>query len=287
MEFISNLGITLISGAILGNIYGLMALGLTLIYGIGNIFNFTHGAFFIWGAYLAWFLVTKLQLNMFLSILISVCGLFVFGLIWEKWVLKPKRQDFVSIITIGLGLMMILDSMAHYLFDPTKKAFPALVEGNVNLFFVTRSLNELLNFLTAMAILVILWFFFSRTRLGKAIRAVSEDHVGASIIGINVDKIYTMSFAMGIGLAGLSGILLAPEVYISTEAGGDALLKAVIIVILGGLGSVKGSMFAAFILGMIESAVSMYVGMFWVLPSWFFIMVFILALRPRGLYGTR
>ncbi len=287
MEFINSLGITIISGAILGNIYALMALGLTLIYGIGNIFNFTHGAFFIWGAYLAWFLITKLQLNMFLSILISVCCLFVFGLIWEKWVLKPKRQDFVSIITIGLGLMMILDSMAHYLFDPTKKGFPALVEGNVNLFFVTRSLNEIVDFLIAMAILFTLWFFFSKTRIGMAIRAVSENHVGASIIGINVDKIYTVSFAIGIALAGLSGILLAPQVYISTEAGGDALLKAVIIVILGGLGSVKGSMYAAFILGLIESAISMYVGMFWVLPSWFFIMVLILALRPRGLYGTR
>lgn len=287
MEFINNLGITIISGTILGNIYGLMALGLTLIYGIGNIFNFTHGAFFIWGAYLAWFLITQVHLNMFLSILLSVSCLFLFGLIWEKWVLKPKRQDFVSIITIGLGLMMILDSMAHYLFDPTKKALPPLVEGNVDLFFVTRGMNEVVDFLIAMGILFMLWFFFAKTRLGMAIRAVSENNIGASIIGIDVDKIYTLSFAIGISLAGLSGILLAPEVYISTEVGGDALLKAVIIVILGGLGSVKGSMYAAFILGMIESAISMYVGMFWVLPSWFFIMVLILAIRPRGLYGTR
>jgi branched-chain amino acid transport system permease protein len=287
MEFINSLAITLISGTILGTIYALMSLGLTLIYGIGNLFNFAHGAFLVWGAYLTWYLSTKLHLNMLLSIGISIVLLFLFGLVWERWALRPKRKNFVSIVTIGLGLMMILDSMAHYAFDPTKKALPPLLEGNVNLFFVTRSVSEVLNLFIALGILIFLWLFFSKTRTGMAIRAVAEDNVGAAIIGIDIDRIYTLSFGIGIALAGLAGILLAPEVYISTAAGGDALLKAIIIVILGGLGSVKGSMYAALILGVMESAVSMYVGMFWVLPSWFFVMVLILAVKPRGLYGTR
>jgi len=287
MEIVNSLAITLISGGLLGTIYALMSLGLTLIYGIGNLFNFAHGSLLIWGAYLTWFFSTKLQLNMLLSIVLSVALLFLFGLVWEKLALRPKRKNFVSIVTIGLGLMMILDSMAQYLFDPTKKALPPIIEGNVNLSFVTRSASEILNFFIAVGILITLWLFFSRTRLGMAIRAVAEDNIGAAIIGIDIDKIYTLSFGIGIALAGLSGILLAPEVYISTAAGGDALLKAIIIVILGGLGSVKGSMYAALILGIMESAISMYVGMFWVLPSWFFVMVFILAIRPKGLYGTR
>lgn len=287
MDFLNSFVITLISGIILGTLYALMSLGLTLIYGIGNLFNFAHGSLLIWGAYLAWFLSTKLHMNMLLSILLSILALFIFGLVWEKLALRPKRKNFVSIVTIGLGLMMILDSMAHYLFDPTKKALSPLIEGNVNLFFVTRSASEILNFFIALGILLALWLFFSKTRIGMAIRAVAEDFVGASIIGIDIDRIYTLSFGIGIALAGLSGILLAPEVYISTAAGGDALLKAIIIVILGGLGSVKGSMYAALILGVMESAISMYVGMFWVLPSWFFVMVFILAVKPRGLYGTR
>jgi branched-chain amino acid transport system permease protein len=264
-----------------------MSLGLTLIYGIGNIFNFAHGAFFIWGAYLTWFFTTKLHINMLLAIIMALLLLFLFGLIWERLALKPKRQSFVSVVTIGLGLMMIMDGMAHYCFDPTKKALPPIIAGNVNLFFVTRSMNEIVNFFVALAILIVLWLFFAKTRIGMAIRAVSEDNIGASIIGIGIDKIYTLSFGIGVALTGLSGVLLAPQVYISTAAGGDALLKAIIIVILGGLGSVKGSMYAAIILGIMESAISMYVGMFWVLPSWFFIMLIILAIRPRGLYGTR
>ena len=287
MEIVNSLAITLISGGLLGTLYALMSLGLTLIYGIGNLFNFAHGSLLIWGAYLTWFFSTKLQLNMLLSIVLSVVLLFLFGLVWEKLALRPKRKNFVSIVTIGLGLMMILDSMAHYLFDPTKKALPPIIAGNVNLTFVTRSASEILNFFIAVGILITLWLFFSKTRIGMAIRAVAEDNIGAAIIGIDIDKIYTLSFGIGIALAGLSGILLAPEVYISTAAGGDALLKAIIIVILGGLGSVKGSMYAALILGIMESAISMYVGMFWVLPSWFFVMVFILAIRPKGLYGTR
>jgi len=264
-----------------------MSLGLTLIYGIGNIFNFAHGAFFIWGAYLTWFFTTKLHINMLLAIILALLLLFLFGLIWERLALKPKRQNFVNIVTIGLGLMMIMDGMAHYCFDPTIKALPPIIAGNVNLFFVTRSMNEIVNFFVALAILIVLWLFFAKTRTGMAIRAVSEDNIGASIIGIGIDKIYTLSFGIGVALTGLSGVLLAPQVYISTAAGGDALLKAIIIVILGGLGSVKGSMYAAIILGIMESAISMYVGMFWVLPSWFFIMLIILAIRPRGLYGTR
>jgi branched-chain amino acid transport system permease protein len=226
-------------------------------------------------------------MNMLLSIGLSILSLFVFGLFWEKLALRSKRKNFVSVVTIGLGLMMILDSMAHYLFDPTKKALPPLIEGNVDLFFVTRGGSEILNFFIALGILLVLWLFFSKTRIGMAIRAVAEDFVGASIIGIDIDRIYTLSFGIGIALAALSGILLAPEVYISTAAGGDALLKAIIIVILGGLGSVKGSMYASLILGVMESAISMYVGMFWVLPSWFFVMLLILSVRPRGLYGTR
>lgn len=287
MDFLNSLAVTLISAIILGTIYGLMSLGLTLIYGIGNIFNFAHGAFFIWGAYLTWFFTTKLHINMLLAIILALLLLFLFGLIWERLALKPKRQNFVNIVTIGLGLMMIMDGMAHYCFDPTIKALPPIIAGNVNLFFVTRSMNEIVNFFVALAILIVLWLFFAKTRTGMAIRAVSEDNIGASIIGIGIDKIYTLSFGIGVALTGLSGVLLAPQVYISTAAGGDALLKAIIIVILGGLGSVKGSMYAAIILGIMESAISMYVGMFWVLPSWFFIMLIILAIRPRGLYGTR
>lgn len=287
MDFIYSIAITLISGVILGTIYALMSLGLTLIYGIGNIFNLAHGSFFIWGAYLAWFFNAKLHINLILGLLLSICILFFFGLVWERVALKPKRKDFVSVITVSLGLMMIMDSMAHFCFGPTKKALPPIVSGNINLFFVTRSMNEILNFFVALAILIALWVFFSKSRVGMAIRAVSEDNVGASIIGIDIDKIYNLSFGIGVAVAGLSGILLAPEIYISTAAGGDALLKAIIIVILGGLGNIKGSMYAALILGIMESAVSMYIGMFWVLPSWFFLMLTILAVRPRGLYGVR
>jgi len=272
---------------ILGTIYALMSLGLTLIYGISNVFNFAHGALFIWGAYLTWFLTTKLNLNLIVSAVISIVCLFFFGIFWEALFLRPKRKEFVSVITICLGLMMILDSLAHVFFGPTQKGLPALMQGNVNLYFVTRSVNEVVNFFIAIIILGGLWWFLSKSRTGMAIRAVAEDNVGASIIGIDTNKIYTLCFGIGVALASLSGILLAPEIYISTAAGGDALLKAVIIVILGGLGSTKGSMYAALILGILESAVSMYIGMFWVLPSWFFIMLVILAVRPRGIYGVR
>ena len=287
MSLIDSLAITLISGVILGTIYALMSLGLTLIYGISNVFNLAHGALFIWGAYLTWFLTAKVNLNLIVSAIISIVVLFFFGIFWERVFLRSKRSELVSVITICLGLMMILDSLAHVFFGPTQKSLPALVPGNVDLYFVTRSMNEVFNFFLAIIILGGLWWFLSKSRLGMAIRAVAEDNVGASIIGIDTNKIYALCFGIGVALAALSGILLAPEIYISTAAGGDALLKAIIIVILGGLGSAKGSLYAALMLGILESAVSMYIGMFWVLPSWFFVMLLILAVRPRGIYGVR
>lgn len=287
MEIINGLAITIISGITFGTIYILMSLGFTLIFGIGNIFNFAHGACFIWGAYLTWFFTTKIHLNMFFAIILALVLLFIFGFFWERFAIKPIRQDFGNVLIVGLGLMMILNSMADYLFDPRPKALPPLVTGSVNLFFLKGSLNDLINLLIILGILIFLWTFFSKTRVGLAIRAVSEDNIGSAVVGINIDKVYRLTFAIGITLAGISGILLAPKIFIHTNAGGDALVKAIIIVVFGGLGNIKGTLYGALILGIVESAVSMYFGMFWVLPFWFFILLILLTVRPRGLYGIR
>ena len=279
----------IISGIILGSLYAVMSMGLTLIYGVGRIFNFAHGAFVLWGGYFAWFLTEKWHMNYALSILIAVVLLFVIGFIIDRLLLSPLRDKpsfGINAIIVTLGLAILMSNAGDVVFGTRFKRIDKLFDGLVRLGDFTITYHDIATMFIAVIILILLELFLRRTTMGTAIRALSQDPVGVQIVGINLNQLFSFTFGLTAALAGISGILLAPRFFITPVVGWETLFKAVIIVIFGGLGSINGTLVSAFVFGLLEAFVSTYIGMFWVSPMWFILLIVVLFVRPRGLFGT-
>lgn len=278
------------SGLVLGSLYAVMSMGLTLIYGVGRLFNFAHGAFLIWGAYLTWFFYERLHINYLVSILLSIVTLFVISFVIDRIMLLPLRKkpeyDYgITGLLVTLGLAIALSHAGDLVFGTRIKTIPKLSDGFLRIGVFTMPHHDIAIMGFSIAILIALELFLIKTSFGTALRAVSQDHVGAKLVGINLDRLYSFTFSLSVALAGISGILLAPKLFIAPFVGWEALFKAVVIVIFGGLGSIKGTLISAFLLGTLEGFVAMYIGMFYVQPIWFVLLVTVLYLRPRGLFG--
>lgn len=280
----------LISGSRLSAIYALMALGFTLVYGVGKIFNYAHGAFFTWGAYIAWILIFGAgHLPHGIAFIIAIPIMFFFGLGFEKVVIYPlrRRPDWrFTVFIVTLGAALLLDSAALVSFGPRYKSLPLLVEGvfNVGGFIISR--HDTLLLVIAVAIVIILGLFLRKTRLGTVMRAVSQDTLGAQIVGIPIDKVFGYTFGISAALAAVGGLLLVPRTMLFPVVGWEVLIKAIVVVVFGGLGSIKGTIVAAFILGMIEVFVAYHIGAVWGLPLFLVVLWIVLAIRPRGLFGS-
>jgi len=284
------LGNLLITGVTLGAVYAVMALGLTFVYGVTKIFNFAQGAFFTWGAYIAWMLSSGyLHLPYAAVVIITILIMFLFGLGYERAIMYPLRRfpqwDFTTMI-VTLGSALLLDNLALVIFGAGMKTLPHLVEGSFNpgAFLITR--HDVVILVAAIAIMVILTLFLGKTREGMAMRGVSQDTVGAQIVGIPINRVFSYTFAIAAVLAGISGILLAPKILIYPTVGWTVFIRAFVVMTLGGLGSIKGAVIAAFILAMIEVFATFYIGGIWGLPIFIVVLVIVLTVRPRGLFGT-
>ena len=280
----------LISGVALGSVYLVMSIGMTLVYGVSRIFNFAYGSFFMWGAYFAWLLcVGFLRLNYAMVFMIAIPIMFLFGLIIERVVIRPlrRRADWEMIICFStLGLAIFLDNTALVVFGPHVKSLPLLFEGSINVGGLIISTHEIAMLLVAISIVIILGLFLRKTRQGMAMRAVAQDTAGAQIVGIPINRVFGYTFAISAVLVGISGILLAPKYFMSPLGGWEILVKAFVIVAFGGLGSIKGTLYGAFILGVVEALVAWQFGVMWVMVFWFSVMLGVLTVRPMGLFGT-
>jgi branched-chain amino acid transport system permease protein len=274
----------LIGGVTLGSSYAVMAIGMSLVYGVSKVFNFAYGSFFIWGAYFAWLLISAyagISYPATFAIVISI--MFGFGLLAERFIISPlrRRADWqVTTMMITLGLALFLDNTALVTFGPLG------FKGNINLGGMTTSVHEIGVLVFAVSIMIGLELFLTKTRMGLAMRAVAQDMVGAQIVGISAHRMFGYAFAIAVTLAGVAGILLSPKYFIFPLAGWDILVKAWVIVVLGGLGSIRGTLYSAFILGVAEAIVCWQFGGMWVMVFWFSILLGILTVRPGGLFGT-
>jgi len=281
----------LISGFTIGTVYYLVAVGFTLVYGVGRVLNYSYGSFFTWGAYLAWVVaVGYLQLNYVLVFLIVLPLMFFFGVAVDQLLVRPLRSrpefDF-SVLLATLGLAVFLDNLVLVVFGPRSKSLPPFAEGSLTVFGFTIGLQLLAMFVFAVLVAVGLGLFLARTRLGMSMRAVAQDPTGARIVGIPMYRVFAITFGISAALAGAGGILLAPRFFMSPLGGWTFLVKALIIVIAGGLGSLRGTLYAAFLLGMLEAIVGWKAGLLWVMPFWFIVLFLILLIRPAGLFGAR
>lgn len=280
----------LLDGLTIGSVYALIALGLSLVFGVTRTFNFAHGSFFTWGAYAAWSLPHLLgrQFGYPVIFLIVIPELFLLGWIFERIIVRPIRRSsnwIIMVMLTTLASALILDTTALVVFGPLTKRLPPLVEGAVQFGGFAISKNDLTIFIIAVGIITLLTVYLNYTRQGTAMRAVAQDITGANMVGVYVDKVFGYSLGISAVLAGIAGILLAPKYFISPMGGWTPYIKSFIIVFLGGLGSFKGTVTAAFMLGIIEAMVVLYISTVWVMPVWFIVLIGILVFRPKGLFG--
>ena len=289
MDLLRQIAEVVISGLANGSVYAVMSVGLTLVYGVARVFNWAYGSFYTWAAYFAFLLFMLFPRMNYLLVIISVAVImFVFGLLAERVVIRPllARPDWqITTMLTTLGLALFLDNSIVAAFGPRTKTLPPLFEGHVTLGTLTVSIRDIGVLLIAISVIVALEFFLAKTRQGMVIRATSQDTLGAQIVGIPVKRIFSLTFAISAVLVGISSILLVTKYFMSPLGGWDILIRAFIIVAFGGLGSVRGTFYAAFILGLVEAFVGWLVGFQWVMVIWFAVLLVILAVRPQGLAG--
>lgn len=282
------LAAAIVSGIVLGSLYALMASGLSIIWTTIGVFNFAHGALMMIGAFVAWTVSEGAGLGLLPGLICGVLVAAVLGVLIEYLLVRPfYGQPNMLLITVmtTLAAMIVLEKAALLIWGPRLKQLPRLLEGDVSLPGTTISAHELLIIFIAPVILLLLWFFTSRTSTGRSLRAVGQNQDAAAMIGINVSTTFALTFALGAALAALSGILLGGIRFVTPNLGVEPLVKAMIVVIFGGLGSLGATVGAAFVIGMAEALLVLTIGLYWTPFVLFAGLILVLVFRPNGLFG--
>lgn len=279
----------LVNGLVLGATYALLGIGLTLIFGIMRVVNFAHGELYALGAYMAFAVVTILKLNFFYALIIAGAVGFSFGAVVEYVLLRRRNLASIDeVMLIMIGAMIIMQNTELLIWGGVAKVVPSpfsqdpLVFGEVSV-----SPIRLFVLVTAVLLLVVFYFMIERSRLGMAMRATFQDRDAARIVGVNVSRIYTLTFALGSGMAAIAGALLSPIFVVSPTMGDLSSLKAFAIVILGGLGNLGGAAIGGFALALIEEFGAGYVSTAYRDALGFLVILFVMVFRPSGLFSAK
>jgi branched-chain amino acid transport system permease protein len=279
----------LVNGMMFGAIYALVALGLTLIYGVLHIINFAHGAMLMLALYAAFFLFRFAGIDPYLALVIVVPGAFAFGYAIYRWGIgKLAHGKDQNILLITLGLAIIFENSALFLFtaDQQNIDVPYAYES-LDLGFVLVALPKAISFGASLAICLLLWALMSNTDMGKAIRAVAKERQGARLVGINVEHIFAVSYGIGIACLGAAGCLLLPSFYVDPYTGNVFVIIAFTVVVLGGMGSFVGALVGGFIIGVVESVGGLFLGESLGQIGISLIFILILLFRPTGIFGSK
>ena len=288
MDFFHQLIQQLINGVSLGSIYALIALGYTMIYGIIKLINFAHGDIYMVGAYIGFFAVTFGNMPILPALLISMAVTACLGMLVEKLAYKPLRHaPRISILITAIGVSFFLEYVSMYFVTPTPRTFPNVIENiSFNLAGFVVNGQQLLIFSITIILMAILTYIVQKTKLGKAMRAASFDTETAQLMGVDSDKIISMTFCIGSALAAAAGVLVG--VYYNTI---DPLmgimpgLKAFVAAVLGGIGILPGAVVGGIILGVIEALVSGFISSTFRDAAAFAILILVLLIKPSGLFG--
>ena len=286
---------TLISGILLGGLYALIGIGMTIIMGVMKIINLAHGELMMVAMYIAYVLFSLFHMDPYLSVFIAAPALFLLGIAIQKYLINPvlKVESILPenqvILTVGIG--MVLANIATFIFKSDYRQTP--VDYATKAWYLSDiwektpielslSMPWSVSFVIAVLITACLWFFLAKTDTGKSIRATAQDRDAALLMGVNVDKMRVITFGLGSSLVGAAGCLFIPIYYIYPDIGGQFTLIAFVITILGGLGSTVGAIIGGVILGLFESLTATYVGMGWAPVGRFVIFVMALIFLPGG-----
>jgi branched-chain amino acid transport system permease protein len=276
----------LVVGLMLGGIYGLVSIGLNLIFGVIRIVNFAHGELVMIAMYGAYLCHATLGLDPYVSVLLVMPAMFVLGIVVHRLVLQPLHGESSMQIFATFGLLIVFQNVVLALTRGEGYSVPSRIAGvTFGVGDIRVTLSRLIIFAALTVTAVALHVFLKRTLIGKSIRAVTQDRQAARLMGINVERTFTITFGIGTALAGLAGVLLSPIYTLSPSIGGNFILAAFAVVVLGGLGSVAGAYFGGMIVGLVEAFAGFYIDPELKQAIWFLIFLAVLIVRPTGLFG--
>ena len=277
----------LFNGLQTGSVYALVALGYSMVYGIILLLNFAHGDIIMIGAYTAFYAMTAFHLHPIFSVVLAVITSTLLGVVIEKVAYTPLRSaPRLSLLITAIGISFLLENGAQLLFGADTKSMDTLVPGNVTFGPVTVSYTAILTIIVAVIAMVALTLLVQKTKLGKAMRAVSEDMGAAQLMGISLNKTISFTFAVGSALAGIGSVLyLCAYSQASPTMGSMLGLKTFVAAVLGGIGSIPGAMVGGFAIGLLEALVAAVGLSVWKDAVVFAILIVVLLVKPSGIMG--
>lgn len=287
------LGQTLAFGLLVGALYGLVALGLSLVFGVTKFLNVAHGELLMFGGYASFMVFSSLHLDPFLTIPITILFLFLIGailyyLVFSRTVKLPEESKIKNTLLVAFGLSVILQNIALRLWTADERGITASYAGAaLTVLGVRFPAVRLASLGVAIIFLLALSLFLQKTYTGKAIRATVQNWEAASLMGIDIHKVYLLSFAIGAALAGAAGTLVTVNYSIQPAMGLDWTMKALIVMVLGGLGNIPGTFVGGLILGVTESATSFFISSNYREVAGLVLFLLVLIFRPQGLFGKK
>jgi branched-chain amino acid transport system permease protein len=280
---------SLLNGVTTGAVYALIALGLTLIYGVLHIINFAHGAALMIALYAVYMLKQHLGIDPYLALPLVVPGMFALGYALQRLIInRASHGKDENILLVTLGLAIILENAALLFFkSDTRTIDTAYTLTTVAIGPAMIALPKLVAFAGALAVSGLLLWVVGKTDLGRAIRAVAKEKHGAKLMGIDVDHVYAMSFGIGLACLGAAACFLLPAYYVNPQVGGGFVLVSFTIVVLGGMGSFGGALLGGLLIGVVESLGGLYLGESLGQIGIFAIFIAVLLFRPQGLFGAK
>ena len=290
MGFIIKLIINLLSGLSLGSIYALIALGYTMVYGIAKMLNFAHGDIIMAGAFSIIVFVATCGLNPVIAILLGIVFCMLLGVTVEFLAYRPLRKASpLSVLITAIGVSYLLQNLAQLIFGTSDRSFPTIFTNRTFVLGSIRlELSTIVTVVLTAAIMVILTLFIAKSRTGKAMRAVSEDKDAAELMGINVNRTISITFAIGSGLAAVAGLFYGIDIgFIGATTGAMPGIKAFVAAVFGGIGSIPGAMLGGILLGIIENLAKAFISPELSDAIVFGVLILVLIIKPTGLLGKK
>ena len=280
---------SVLNGLTTGAVYALVALGLTLIYGVLHIINFAHGAALMVALYAVYLLKTQFGIDPYMALTIVVPGMFVFGYALQRGIInRAGHGKDENILLVTLGIAIVLENLALLVFkSDTRSIETGYTLSTVAIGPAIIALPKLLAFGGALAASALLLLILTRTDLGRAIRAVAKEKHGAKLMGIDVDHVYAMCFGIGLACVGAAACFLLPAYYVNPQVGAGFVAVAFTIVVLGGMGSFVGALVGGLLIGVVESLSGLFLGESLGQIGIFAVFIAVLLFRPQGLFGAR
>jgi branched-chain amino acid transport system permease protein len=284
-----------INGILMGSIYGLTALGLTIIFGVLKVINFAHGSMLMVGMYVAYWAVLLTGLHPYLTLVLVVPVMYLFGYYLQDIVIKPifkaekDVREPITVIIVTTGIWYVLDNLTLLIFGPQYRNIQdnPLRGQMIEIGDIMISVPKLWGFFAAVLTGAVVYWLFQKTRMGRAIRATSLDREAASLMGINQYKIYNVAFGIGTATAGIAAVTLVPFYNVFPTVGVLFDIKGFIIVVLGGLGSIGGAILGGIIIGLIESVAPQFMTATWTEAIVYGLFLLVLFVKPSGLFGIK